>query len=42
MRILKSFSDMGKTVIMVTHDPTLIDESMRRIVLAGAKDVVDK
>ena len=37
MRILKSFLDMGKTVIMVTHDPTLIDDSMRRIVLEGAK-----
>ncbi|MBP0967863.1 MAG: ATP-binding cassette domain-containing protein [Oscillospiraceae bacterium] len=35
MRILKSFSDMGKTVIMVTHDPSLIDDSMRRIVLGG-------
>ena len=36
MRILKSFSDMGKTVIMVTHDPTLIDDSMQRIRLGEA------
>ncbi len=42
MRILKSFSDMGKTVIMVTHDPTLIDDSMRRIVLEGAKAAGNK
>jgi cell division transport system ATP-binding protein len=31
MEILHSFREMGKTVIMVTHDPTLIDDSMRRI-----------
>ncbi len=42
MRILKSFSDMGKTVIMVTHDPTLIDDSMRRIVLERGKGAEDQ
>ncbi len=42
MRILKSFLGMGKTVIMVTHDPTLIDDSMRRIVLEGAKAAGNK
>ena len=33
MRILRSFSDIGKTVIMVTHDSTLIDDSMRQIAI---------
>lgn len=33
IQILKSFRDMGKTVIMVTHDPTLIDDSMHKIEL---------
>lgn len=33
MNILCSFQKMSKTVIMVTHDPTLIDDSMRKIVL---------
>lgn len=28
MEILKSFSSMGKTVVMVTHDPSLIEDSM--------------
>lgn len=31
MEILRSFQKMGKTVIMVTHDPTLIDHSMHQI-----------
>ena len=35
MEILKSFADMGKTVIMVTHAPTLIDDSMRQIRLGA-------
>lgn len=29
--ILKSFSNMGKTIIMVTHDPSLIDADMVEI-----------
>lgn len=29
--ILKSFSNMGKTIIMVTHDPSLIDADMIEI-----------
>lgn len=33
MEILKSFSEMGKTVIMVTHAPNLIEPSMRHIAL---------
>ena len=33
MGILKSFSEMGKTVIMVTHAPNLIEPSMRHIAL---------
>lgn len=33
MEILKSFSEMGKTVIMVTHAPNLIEPSMRHITL---------
>lgn len=33
MEILKSFSEMGKTVIMVTHAPNLIESSMRHIAL---------
>ena len=33
LEILRSFQEMGKTVIMVTHDPTLIDDSMRQIAL---------
>ena len=41
MRILKSFSDMGKTVVMVTHDPTLIEDSMRRIVLGTGQPPAD-
>ncbi len=28
LRILKSFINNGKTVIMVTHDPSIIDDSM--------------
>ena len=41
MQILRSFSDMGKTVIMVTHDPTLITDDMRRECLQPA-DGTDK
>lgn len=33
VEILKSFSEMGKTVIMVTHAPNLIEPSMRHIAL---------
>lgn len=33
MEILKSFSEMGKTVIMVTHASNLIEPSMRHIAL---------
>ena len=33
MEILKSFSEMGKTVIMVTHAPNLIEPSMWHIAL---------
>ena len=33
MEILKSFAKEGKTVIMVTHDPSLIEDSMQRIAL---------
>lgn len=33
MEIFKSFSEMGKTVIMVTHAPNLIEPSMRHIAL---------
>lgn len=33
LNILKTLRELGKTVIMVTHDPTLIDETMRRIEL---------
>ncbi len=33
MNILKSFREDGKTVIMVTHDPSLIDGSMKKIEL---------
>lgn len=33
MEILRSFSEMGKTVIMVTHAPNLIEPSMRHIAL---------
>lgn len=33
MEILKSFSEMGKTVIVVTHAPNLIEPSMRHIAL---------
>ena len=33
MEILKPFSEMGKTVIMVTHAPNLIEPSMRHIAL---------
>ncbi len=33
MEILKSFSAMGKTVIMVTHDATLITPEMRKVEL---------
>ena len=38
MEILKSFSENGKTVIMVTHDPSLIDSSMRKIELKSNDD----
>ena len=31
IEILKSFQDLGKTVVMVTHDPTLITEKMHEI-----------
>jgi len=33
MEILKAFTSMGKTVVMVTHDPSLIEDSMRKIAL---------
>lgn len=33
IKILKSFKESGKTVIMVTHDSTLIDKSMKKIEL---------
>lgn len=33
VEILKSFSEMGKTVIMVNHAPNLIEPSMRHIAL---------
>jgi len=33
MNILKFLSEMGKTVIIVTHDETLIEDNMRRIEL---------
>jgi len=33
IEILKSFVKNGKTVIMVTHDPLLIDETMTKIEL---------
>lgn len=33
MEILKAFPALGKTVVMVTHDPTLIEPSMRQIAL---------
>ena len=33
INILKSFKENGKTVIMVTHDPSLIDGSMKKIEL---------
>ncbi len=35
MNILKSFKDLGKTVIMVTHDDSLIEASMRKIHLVN-------
>ncbi len=38
MRILKSFQEMGKTVIMVTHDVSLIDDSMLKIQLKPYKN----
>lgn len=36
MEILQSFSDMGKTVIMVTHDASLITPDMRKVELQPA------
>ena len=35
IKILESFHELGKTIIMVTHDPTLISESMREIHLTA-------
>lgn len=40
MQILNTMSKMGKTVIMVTHDETLIDDNMRRIELNRHKQMV--
>lgn len=37
MELLTAFPAMGKTVIMVTHDPTLINSSMRRIELKSVE-----
>ena len=38
MEILESFVKEGKTVIMVTHDPTLIKDSMKKIALSKSSE----
>lgn len=41
MEILKAFTALGKTVVMVTHDPSLIEDSMRKIELRAYGSYAD-
>ena len=40
MELFKSLNDEGKTVIIITHDPTVAESSKRQIEISDGKIIV--